>query len=58
MIKLINRMTGTAMWVADSRLEEYLAKGHTLSPMPDNVKPEKATPAEMAAQKKKATRKR
>lgn len=28
MIKLTNRFTGSDMWVADSRLEEYLAAGH------------------------------
>ena len=57
MIRLINAATGTEMWVADSRLDEYLAKGHIIAPSPD-VKSEKATPVEMAAAKKKATRKR
>lgn len=28
MIKLINRVTGTEMWVADDRLKKYLAAGH------------------------------
>ena len=28
MIKLINRLTGTEMWVTDDRLDEYLAAGH------------------------------
>ena len=28
MIKLINKLTGTEMWVADERVAEYLAAGH------------------------------
>ena len=28
MIKLINKLTGTEMWVADDRAAEYLAAGH------------------------------
>jgi hypothetical protein len=28
MIKLINKTTGTPMWVADERVNEYLAAGH------------------------------
>jgi hypothetical protein len=48
LIKLINKTTGTDMWVADSRLAEYLAQGHRLAPAPGG-KPEKATPSEMAA---------
>lgn len=28
MTKLINAMTGTEMWVDDSRVEEYLKLGH------------------------------
>ena len=51
MIKLINRVTGTEMLIADNRLDEYLARGHKLVPVSD--KPEKATPAEMAAVRKK-----
>lgn len=31
MIKLINRVTGTEMWVADNRVEKYLAAGHKLA---------------------------
>lgn len=34
MIKLINKLTGTEMWVADNRLEEYLAAGHKLAVKP------------------------
>ena len=28
MVKLINKTTGTPMWVADERVEEYKAAGH------------------------------
>lgn len=55
-IQLINRTTGGSMWVANSRLNEYLERGHTLAPAPDG-KPEKATPEEFA-QLKKRTRKK
>lgn len=44
------------MWVADSRLDEYLERGHMLAPAPDN-KPEKATPEEMAEVKKRTRKK-
>ena len=43
MIKLINRITGTEMWVADNRLDKYLAAGHKLAAEP--VKPAKKKPA-------------
>ncbi len=57
MIKLINKITGTDMWVADSRVAEYLARGHKLAPSPVS-KPEKATPAEMAAVRKRVIKKK
>ena len=34
MVKLINALTGTVMYVHESRLEEYLAKGHKLPEPP------------------------
>lgn len=40
MTKLINAMTGTDMWVDDSRVEEYLKLGHK--------RPGKATKAKKA----------
>lgn len=55
MIRLINRTTGTVMWVADSRLGEYLGRGHMLPPSPVDGKPEKATAQELDAVKKKTT---
>lgn len=30
MIELVNRVTGTTMWVAENRVAEYLAAGHKL----------------------------
>ena len=38
MKKLINGLTGTVMWVADDRVEEYKAAGHV--PAEDAEKPE------------------
>lgn len=50
MIKLINKMTNTPMWVADERKDEYLAAGHKLAAelcaKPAEVKVEEA-PAEV-----------
>lgn len=34
MIKFIHNLTGTVMWVADERKEEYLRAGHKLAPVP------------------------
>lgn len=28
MVKMINKLTGTMMWVAEERVEEYKAAGH------------------------------
>lgn len=28
MVRLINRLTGSEMWVAEDRVEEYIAAGH------------------------------
>ena len=41
MIKFINSLTGTEMFVADDRKEEYLAAGHVLAVNPP-VKAKKA----------------
>lgn len=40
MVKLINRILGNEMWVHESRVEEYLAKGHKLAEAPKK-KPKK-----------------
>ena len=42
MVKFINRLTGSEMWVADDRVEEYKAAGH--KPAAETEKPKK-TPA-------------
>ena len=34
MVKMINALTGTVMYVHETRLEEYLARGHKLAPSP------------------------
>jgi hypothetical protein len=31
MVKFINKLTGTEMWVAEDRAEEYKAAGHKLA---------------------------
>lgn len=41
MIKFINKITGTEMWVADNRVEEYKAAGHKLVAEAVAVNPEK-----------------
>ena len=42
MVKLINKFTGTEMWVAELRLDEYLAAGHKLAVMDSTTEPQKA----------------
>lgn len=44
MIKMINRLTGTDMWVADNRVEEYKAAGHILAADPKDDKPTEKKP--------------
>lgn len=50
MVKMINATFGNTMWVADDRVEEYKAAGHTVAPAakssagePTEKKPKKAT---------------
>lgn len=51
MIKLINNLTGTEMWISEDRLSEYLAAGHKLAAAPveetnsDEPKPVKKSKA-------------
>ena len=62
MIRFINKTTGTEMWVASDRVEEYKAAGHILAadlgtrPKIEPVKVEKDEPDEEP--KKKVVRKR
>lgn len=44
MIRLINALTGSEMWVHEDRLEEYLAAGHKPAPLPDPPKPAEKKP--------------
>lgn len=55
MVRMINRLTGTPMLVAEDRVDKYLAKGHKLA----DEKPEKKAPkkAEKKPAAKKATKK-
>ena len=51
MIKFINRLTGSEMWVAEDRAEEYKAAGHKLAA--SDIKP-----AELPKQQTKSTKKK
>lgn len=42
MVRFINKLTGTDMWVHESRAEEYKAAGHTPAAAPPE-KPKKTT---------------
>lgn len=57
MIALINRTTGTLMWVADDRVDKYLAAGHR--PVANYaMKPQKTEPKkEIKEEKPKETAK-
>ena len=48
---MIDRATGVSMWVADNRVEEYLAAGHKLA-AGDPPKNESKTPKRKKAEKK------
>ena len=50
MIRMLNKVTGSTMWVHESRLEEYLEAGHRLASFPD--KPEPAEPVKRPPVKK------
>ena len=39
MVQMVNRLTGTVMWVAEGRVEEYKAAGHRLAADPKPDKP-------------------
>lgn len=59
MIKFIHNLTGTEMWVADERKEEYLRAGHRLALSP-SAKPAEVSveePKEVKEEPKKATKK-
>jgi hypothetical protein len=55
MIRLVNRLTGTEMWVHGSRLKEYLAAGHVpaAAPKPEQEpEPKKTAPKKTKGAKK------
>lgn len=62
-VKLINAVTGTEMWVADNRLDEYIAAGHrpaavpeekpTEEPVKENVEVAPVQPEEISEEPKK-----
>lgn len=39
MVKMINSAFGNEMWVAENRVDEYLAAGHKLAASPAKEKP-------------------
>lgn len=48
MIRMINGLTGTIMWVHETRLDEYLSAGHKLALPPvkeQSTEPVKRPPA-------------
>ena len=53
MVKFINKTTGTDMWVADERKDEYLEAGHKLASEPVADKPKEAAPKSKKATIKK-----
>ena len=54
MIRMINGITGTTMWVSEDRLEEYLKAGHKLATPP--VKPRPTEPVKGPPKKKAANK--
>lgn len=50
MIRFRNKVTGSVMYVHETRIDEYLAAGHTMDPPPLPVKSEK--PVKQEAQEK------
>lgn len=49
MVKFINKTTGSVMYVADERVEEYKAAGHKLAAKPET--PKKKQTAKKSAKK-------
>jgi hypothetical protein len=42
MVRMVNRLTGTVMYVDESRVDEYMGRGHTLPPVPTTEEKPKA----------------
>lgn len=51
MVKFINKLTGSEMWIADDRVEEYKAAGHKLAA--DSVKTVETTKPKRTTTKKR-----
>lgn len=49
MIRMVNKLTGGPMWVAEDRIDEYLAAGHTFAVPP--LKDPPATPVKRPPKK-------
>ena len=43
MIKMIDRYSGVEMWVHESKVDEYKARGHKLAPVAKSAKAPKKT---------------
>lgn len=56
MVRMINKLTGTLMWVAEERVKEYEAAGHKLAA--DVSEPVKADAPKAASTKKPVARKK
>lgn len=57
MIELINKITGTKMWVADERLDEYLEAGHKLA-SENCAKPDEESSDRLKKPTKRTTKKK
>lgn len=44
MVRMINKLTGTEMWVSESRVDEYKAAGHKLAAAPPAEESKKDQP--------------
>lgn len=53
MVKMKNRLTGSTMWVAENRVEEYKAAGHKLAASAIPREPKAEVPAEEKPRKHK-----
>lgn len=52
MVKFINKLTGSEMWVAEDRVEEYKAAGHKLAVAPIAPKAPAPKPVRKTTKKK------
>ena len=56
MIRMINKTTGSTMWVHESRLDEYLEAGHKLASPPEKPAPAEPVKRPPASRKKTAAK--